>query len=74
MRTYTAGQLKELLAGVTDDTPILKPSSDHGFVPVSGTVESVLHDEKMDYWTEDHGEELTPERQYGKRTRAIVLG
>ena len=67
----TAKELREILATVPDDTPILMPAPDHSYGETSAEVGTALLDEGV--WTEDYGEETTPESEYGKRLQVIII-
>jgi hypothetical protein len=69
---WNAGSLRKLLNNVPDETPIVVPSADHGYLPSTCIVTTALHEER-NKWTEDHGEQVTPEAQYGKRVKVIVI-
>lgn len=68
----TVGELKNLLEDVDDDVAIVVPSQDHGYTPARAYVSTGLFDRKYRSWTEDHGENATPESEFGER-RYILL-
>jgi len=72
----TIGQFRLLTKDADDDTPLLIPGSDHSYRDAEATKTTALR-EKYGYnsygWTEDYGEDMTPEAEYGKRTDVIVL-
>ena len=66
---------KDILAMLTNADPeavLLLSVSDHGYREVSITITTALK-ERRGTWCEDHGEEMTPEAQYGKRVAALVV-
>lgn len=65
------GQLRELIKNLPDTTPILQVSSDHSYTGVSAEVTTALHGNG--FWTEDHGEGVTPEAEYGKRFQILLI-
>lgn len=68
----TIGKLRQLIAGLPDDAAVLVTAPDHSYrVPrvVAGTA---LYAPRMG-WTEDYGEADTPEKEYGKRTKALLI-
>lgn len=67
-----AGQLKQLLADVPDETPIIGHPYDHTYREVRLTVAEALY-EGRGRWCVDHGEDVTPEAEYGKRMTAIFV-
>lgn len=69
-----AGQLKELLKDIPDNARILIPSSDHSYLEVDVEYATALYDSKTRQWTEDHGEDTTPEADYGKRLWSLIAG
>ena len=65
-------ELKALIADAPDSMPVLIPASDHAYGPASAERTTALK-ERGGTWTEDHGEDLTPEKTYGKRTNVLVI-
>lgn len=70
--TVTVGDLRRLLENVPDDVPVLTPGPDHSYFGASARLSSALLEEGGT-WTEDYGEETTPEKVYGKRLQAIII-
>lgn len=66
------GQLKKLIADLPDDVKVVVPFEDHNYREPRAEVTTALH-HRRDGWTEDHGEEYTPERQYGKRQKVVLV-
>lgn len=69
----TVGQLRKQLLDVSDEAVLLRPSSDHEYKPAVVDATTALFDEKAKCWTEDHGEAVTPEKDYGKRQPVLVF-
>ena len=69
----TVGDLKKLLADVPDGAALLCPASDHEYQTASVDVTTALHDAEHCCWSEDHGEDVTPEADYGKRLPVVVV-
>jgi len=66
-------QLKKLIDGLSDDTEILTSGRDHSYREPHIEVISAL-EERGGTWTEDYGEEVTPEAEYGKRKIVLFVG
>lgn len=66
-----AKQLKKLLELIPDDAPILVSDDDHGYRKADADPTTALFDGYQ--YAEDHGEELTPEADYGKRIPVVVI-
>lgn len=69
----TVGELRRLIGKMPDNVPILKAGMDHSYRIVNAWDSTALRDKRGE-WTEDHGEKLTPEKEYGKRLRALIIG
>jgi len=68
----TVGELKKLIEKMPDDTPILVPGDDHSYRAATASNCTALL-ERRNQWTEDYGEEMTPEKEYGKRVKALIV-
>ncbi len=66
-------KLKEEIADLSDDALIIAPSGDHSFRVVQACAATALYDAKLRCWSEDHGEEITPEAEYGKRIDVLII-
>ena len=73
MRLMTVGHLRKLIEKLPDETRVLQPASDHSYGPVIGEVGTALLDPESRTWTEDFGEDMTPESEYGKRFDVLIL-
>lgn len=51
---------------------VVIPSMDHKYRDAYAIAGSVLKDEYGEY-NEDHGEQFTPEAEYGKRIPAVII-
>lgn len=73
MRTIPAKKLKEVLAQIPDNYPVIVSGEEHEYaVLISTKKTSVLIDERG-IITEDYGETLTPSSVYGQRQEALEL-
>jgi len=64
--------LKALIANLPDATPVLMAGSDHSYRMADAEVTTALEEDDNEF-TEDYGEETTPEKEYGKRTQVVVV-
>lgn len=69
----TVGQLRKQLLDISDDAVLLRPASDHEYRPATVELTTALFDAEHHCWTEDHGEDATPEKDYGKRVPVVVV-
>lgn len=69
----TVKELKKLLETVPDGTTVVIPGEDHGYRAARFELTTGLQ-EAPGCWTEDHGETVTPEAEYGKRLPILVIG
>ena len=65
-------ELRQLLTRLPDDAVIVCPSSDHNYRVATISSDTALKDKHGD-WTEDYGEEVTPQKQYGKRLQVLIV-
>lgn len=68
----TVKELSEIIANMPGDAKVLVPSSDHSYRDADGMVTTALYLRRRG-WTEDYGEEHTPEAEYGKRMTVLVI-
>jgi hypothetical protein len=73
MRNLNVGKLKKLIEGLADDVLVVGPAPDHEYRQVDGEATTALIDEESRCMTEDHGEDVTPEADYGKRITVLVI-
>lgn len=66
-------KLLELIKDAPDDAMIVVPGSDHSYRAGHVSVTTALFDAESRTWTEDYGEDSTPEAEYGKRVPVIVV-
>lgn len=66
-----AKDIRALLEGVDDDAVLVQPDGDHGYRETSIAVGTALQETRTK-WTEDHGEAVTPEAQFGKRVQVLI--
>lgn len=67
----TKRQLLDILEGAPDDAVLVVPGGDHSYREAGIELTTGLRDRRG--WTEDHGEEVTPEAEYGKRLPIILV-
>lgn len=48
----TVGKLRELIANLPDDTPLLKPALDHSYQTADAEVGIALYDDECATWSE----------------------
>lgn len=65
--------LKKLLETAPDDAPVMVPEQDHGYREAHCQLTTGLMAGR-NQWTEDYGEETTPEAEYGKRLPILLVG
>jgi len=73
MKLLTVAHLRKLIEHLPDDTRVLRPASDHSYKPAEGMVGTALLESEGNHWTEDYGEEMTPEADYGKRHKVLIV-
>ncbi len=68
----TLGQFLKRYANHDPNTVLVTPGSDHSYDEACVSVTTALNDGHA--WTEDYGEDQTPESEYGRRRNVIVIG
>lgn len=63
---------KKLLESCPDEAELVVSGSDHSYKRATAIKTTALFNDKYRQITEDHGEDLTPEKEYGER-RVVVL-
>lgn len=71
MKVLKVSALKALLATAPADAIIVIPSMDHVYKTATAEVTTALHDGED--FSEDFGEDLTPESHYGKRVNVVLI-
>ena len=71
MTKMTKKELIERIKDAPDDALILGPDHDHNYRGITPDVTTALQD--GNHFTEDFGEDLTPESEHGKRVPVIVF-
>lgn len=66
-----ASELK-IKADAAPDAVVLAPGHDHSYRDVEVELTTALYHPQHG-WTEDHGEELTPEAEWGRRRQVMVI-
>ena len=64
--------LKELLVGVPDDTCVVVGTPDHSYKYADFEISTGLINNRG-VWTEDFGEDQTPELEYGVRVPILIV-
>lgn len=72
-RTMNVGALRKLMEGLPDDAPVLTTGSDHSYRAVEAEATTALQDEQHGDWTEDYGEDVTSEKEFGKRRKVLIV-
>lgn len=67
------GELKKFLKDISDDTQIMTPIYDHQFGTADVRCATALYNSRDREYIEDYGEEITSEKEYGKRIDIIVI-
>lgn len=74
----TVRDMKALLAEMDDDAFLVVSAPDHEYVEVTRVCSTtgLLAKRRRGprRFTEDYGEETTPEAEWGKRTKVVVIG
>ena len=65
--------LKALIENAPDDAVVVVSGHDHGYRECSCMMTTALKEDRYS-WTEDFGEEKTPEAEYGKRLPVLLVG
>lgn len=68
-----AKDLRVILGQVPDDAEIVVPGEDHSYRTVRVSVTTGLYNTKHRVWSEDYGEEMTPEKDNGKRLPIVLF-
>lgn len=74
MRQLTVKKLRSILSEAQEDAVVLISNNDHGYRYVYAEIGTALA-ENLNYgeFTEDHGEQYTPEAEFGKRVPAVII-
>lgn len=74
MRQLTVKKLMKFLSEFEEDAVVLIPSDEHMYrYPYLQYTTALEENSSYGIYTEDHGEEFTPESEYGKRVSAVVI-
>lgn len=69
----TLGELKQILARIDDDNlEVVFHGLDHSFDPIH-TAYNTTALKDGSYYHEDYGEDITPEKEYGRRVNVFVF-
>lgn len=69
----TVKNLKALLENMDESAVLVVPTGDHSYNHAHATKTTALYDGRNRIWSEDHGEDVTPEADYGKRLPVLVI-
>ena len=69
----TVSQLKVLLSNLPGEAKVLLQVSDHRLI-LADVKSGTAFDDGKGVYTQDFGENLTPEVHYGQRIKALVIG
>lgn len=69
----TIKDLKMTIADLPDDMIVVTSAPDHELCEVDARPSTGLYDRATKTWTEDHGEKQTPEAQWGKRLKVLII-
>lgn len=74
MRQLTVGKLKQILEELSNDTIVVRPSSDHSYINAHAEETTALvENASYGLYTEDHGEEYYSPEEAENLTRIKVL-
>lgn len=66
------GELRRLIEGVPDNVPLVSSAYDHEYRGANADLRTALKGKGT--LTEDHGEEITPESEWGERVQVLFVG
>lgn len=66
-------QLREIIKDMPDEIQLVTSARDHSYRSAGVFSSTALFDAETGTWTEDHGEDTTPEAEYGKRTDVLIF-
>lgn len=71
----SVGELKAAIKDIPDDWPVLVPFADHQYrhIGSASPITALRNHNVVGGWIEDHGEDVTPEAENGKRYDALFL-
>lgn len=72
-RVTRVRDLRKAIEGLPDDAIVVTPAFDHSYSEASVSAGTALYDKKTCVFSEDHGEEMTPEAEYGKRIPVLIV-
>lgn len=62
-----------MLESAPEDALVVIPACDHSYREARCQLATGLIDDDTGQWTEDHGEEVTPEAEYGTRLPILLV-
>lgn len=72
IKTMNVKELKAIIENLPDEALVLTPGSDHSYKKVDAEATTALQESRNE-WTEDYGEDTTPEKEYGKRIQVVII-
>lgn len=69
----TVKKLKQLIESLPDNTEVVKPVFDHQYARIDASVGEALFDAELNQFHEDYGESVTPEDEFGKRVKVLII-
>jgi hypothetical protein len=71
MKPFTVKDLRKLIAKAPDNAAVVIASDDHGYSFARPELTTAMHDGSE--MSEDFGEDMTPEGEYGKRIPVLLI-
>lgn len=72
MRLMTVKKLREIISEAPEDAFVLVPGHDHSYRDAYAEVTTALKEGPFQF-CEDHGEQYTPEAEYGPRVSVVII-
>lgn len=69
----TVKELKVLMANVPDEAVIVMPAYDHNYRVPRVFESSALFCSESGIWSQDYGDDVMPEEEFGKRVPVLVF-
>lgn len=71
MKVLKVADLRVLLTTAPEDALVIIPSGQHEYKPATAEVTTALYDGQC--FSEDFGEYVTPQSEYGKRINVVLI-
>lgn len=69
----TVSQLLKILDRCDPETRVVTTFADHEYCLAKAVPGMALYDDASDVYTQDYGEQSTPESLYGKRIKVLIV-